>query len=245
MDACLSVFSKALAAAILRSLDVAAPDEPALHGAQILAGSQPRKSKIAPVSEFKHVAMVVVASMPKVDTKGRLVQSLILGNTCIPEGSKVCAVCDVSDPKGKAKSSASPTACTPSGSHDLLHLQGMASAAMPTAPTPSGSIDLQRSHDATLAASSEAGPQAPTTHLEHTLVASPVIGYAHKSLHPKSALAASSGAGSPSRHISHCVDLLSKAPANEVVSARAAWLGKWTARANAIAADPPALVCGR
>ena len=43
MDACLSVFNKALAAAILRSLDVGAPDEPALHGAQILAGSQPRK----------------------------------------------------------------------------------------------------------------------------------------------------------------------------------------------------------
>ena len=39
-------------------------------------------------------------------------------------------------------------------------------------------------------------------------------------------------------HISRCVDLLSKAPANEVVSARAAWFGKWTARANAIAADP-------
>ena len=39
-------------------------------------------------------------------------------------------------------------------------------------------------------------------------------------------------------HISRCVHLLSKAPANEVVSARAAWFGKWTARANAIAADP-------
>ena len=117
----------------------------------------------------------------------------------VPEGSKVCAVCDVSDPKGKAKSSASPTACTSSGSHDLLHLQGTASAAMPTEPTPSGPIDLRHSREATLAASSEAGPQAPTTHLEHTLVASPVIGYAPKSLHPKSALAASSaGAGSPS-----------------------------------------------
>ena len=110
----------------------------------------------------------------------------------------MCAVCDVSDPKGKAKSSASPTACTSSGSHDLLHLQGMASAAIPTALTPSGPTDLRHFHDATLAASSEAGPQAPTTHLEHTLVASPVIGYAPKSLHPKSALAASSGAGSPS-----------------------------------------------
>ena len=39
-------------------------------------------------------------------------------------------------------------------------------------------------------------------------------------------------------HISRCVDLLSKAPANKVVSARAAWFGKRTARANAIAADP-------
>ena len=193
MDACLSAFNKALAAAILRSLDVGAPDEPALHGAQILAGSQPRKSKIAPVSEFKHVALVVVASMPKVDTKGRLVQSLIMGNTCIPQGSKVCAVCDASDRKGKAKLSASPSACTSPGSHDPL-----ASAAMPTEPTPPCPIDLRHSREVTLAASSEAGPQAPTTHLEHTLVASPVIGYAPKSLHPKSALAASSGAGSPS-----------------------------------------------
>ena len=142
--------------------------------------------------------MVVVASMPTVDTTARLVQSLILGNTCVPEGSKVRAVCDVSDPKGKAKSSASPTACTSSGSHGLLHLRGLASAAIPTALTPSGPTDLRHSHDATLAASSEAGPQAPTTHLEHTLVASPVIGYAPKPLHPKSALAASSGAGSPS-----------------------------------------------
>ena len=50
LDECLAAFNKALAKAVLENLQVRAFSAPPLHGAQILSGSQPKRSKIVPVS---------------------------------------------------------------------------------------------------------------------------------------------------------------------------------------------------
>ena len=125
-----------------------------------------------PVSEFKRLATVRVASMPTVDAKSRLVEPLLVGGTYkyILQESKLCAVSDASAPNRAACLTSSPTA---RASAPYLNLTPPRSTTLAT------STDAGPNHQITLldeTSSIDAGPNPRSTLLEQTLVASTVSG---------------------------------------------------------------------